>query len=112
MTSRYRQVELRSLARRALDIQMTAKQSEALLDAEQPQAGLVLFLVIRSGSRLKPDALVAYLDMNGVVGPKLQVDIDSIDMSVLNSVKQQFANGFKEQDADVACFRVRPAVGR
>ena len=82
---------------------MTTEQSKALLDAEQPQPDLLLVLVMESNGRVKPDALVAHVDMNGVVGPNLEVDIDPIDMGVLDRVEQQLADRLKEQDANITC---------
>ena len=48
--------------------------------------------------------------MDGVVGPKLELDIDAIDMGVLNRVEQQFANCFKKQDANITWLRVSAGV--
>src|SRR5262245_3058635 len=89
---------------------MTAEQSKALLDAEQPQPDLVLVLVIESHARVKPDALIAYLDVNGVIGHECEVDIDSIDLGVLDRVEQQLADRLKEQDANIACLRIGSGV--
>src|SRR5215475_5954017 len=108
---RYCQVEPCSLPRRALDVQMTTEQSKALLDAEQPQPDLVLVLVIESVCRLKPDTLIAYLDMNGVTGPDCDLDIDPIDVGVLDRVEQKLADRLKEQNANTICLRVGSGVG-
>ena len=61
--------------------------------------------------RVKPDALVAHLDMNGVVWPNLEVDIDPIDMGVLDRIEQQFADRHKKQDANITCRWVGSGVG-
>jgi len=43
---------------------------------------------MESNGWVKPDALVAHLNMNGVVVPNLEFDIDLIDMGVLDRVEQ------------------------
>src|SRR6266571_3545886 len=90
---------------------MTIEQSKALLDTEQPQPNLVLVLVIESSGRVKPAALIAHLDMNGVIGSEFELDIDAIDMSVLDRVEQQLPDPFKEQNANITCLRVGSGVG-
>jgi len=56
---------------------------------------------MENNGRVKPDTLVAHVDMNCVVGTNLEADVDPIDMSVLNRVEQQLANRLKEQDANI-----------
>ena len=90
---------------------MTTEQSKALLNAEQPQPDLVLVLAMESAGRLKPDTLIAHLDMNDVTGPDCEVDVDPIDMGVLHCVEQQLADRLKEQDANITCLRVGSGVG-
>jgi hypothetical protein len=80
---------------------MTTEQSKALLNAEQTQSDLLIVLVMESKGRVKPDALVANVDINGVVGRNLDIDIDPIDMGVLDRVEQQLADRLKEQDANI-----------
>src|SRR5215831_20520171 len=90
---------------------MTAKQSKALLNAEQPQTSLLLIRVVERSARVKPDALIAHLDVNGVTGPECEVDVDPIDMGVLDRVEQQLADALKEQDTDITRLRVCSGVG-
>src|SRR5262249_6268890 len=66
---------------------------------------------MENNGRVKSNALIAHLDMNCVVGPNLEADIDPIDMGMLNRVEQQFANRLKEQDANITCRRVGAGVG-
>ena len=60
---------------------------------------------------IKPDAVVAHLDVNGVTGSECEADIDPIDTGVLDCVEQQFADGLEEQDANVTCRRVGLRLG-
>ena len=90
---------------------MTTKQRKALLDAEQPQTCLWLIPVMKGGGRVKSDALIAHLYLNGIAGSKCKVDIDPVDTGVLDRVEQQLAHGFKEQDANFSCLRVGQRVG-
>src|SRR5262249_13612684 len=71
------------------DVQTTAKQCKALLNAEQSQPGLCLVLVMESGDRIKTDAVIAHLYMNGVTRTKFEVDIDPVNMGVLDCVEEQ-----------------------
>src|SRR5215831_12814448 len=90
---------------------MTTEQTNALRDAEQPQPDLQLVLVMKNNARVKADTLVAHLNMNGVVAPNFELDIDLIDMAVLDRVEQKLADRLKEQDADIICLRVGSWVG-
>ena len=50
----------------------------------------VLFVVslMDNQSRVKPHTLVAYIEVNGVVGPEYKVDIDSIHLRMLDRIEQ------------------------
>src|SRR5262245_22576671 len=90
---------------------MTTEQSQALLNAEQPQPDVLLVLAMESVDRVKSDTLIAHQDVNGVIGIECEVDIDPIDMSVLDRVEQQLADRLEEQDANVTSLRVGERVG-
>jgi hypothetical protein len=90
---------------------MTTKQRKALLDAEQPQTCLWLIAVMKGSGRVKSDALIAHLYLNGVAGSECELDTDLVDMGVLDCVEQQLADGFKEQDANFSCLQVGLRVG-
>ena len=56
---------------------------------------------MENNGRVKPDTLVAHMDMNDVAGPNLKDDTDPIDMGVLDRIEQQLADRLKEQDANI-----------
>src|SRR6516162_4598377 len=109
--ARHSQGEAGALSWSALDVQMTAKQSKALLNAEQPQTSLLLIRVVERGARIKPDAVIAHLDMNGVTASECELDIDPVHAGVLDCVEQQFADALEEQDASVTCVGIGLRVG-
>src|SRR5262245_41308239 len=90
---------------------MTAKQSKALLNAEQPQTSLLLIRIVETDTRIKPDAVIAHLDVNSVTGSECELEIDPVHAGVLDCVEQQFADALEEQDASVTSIRVGLRVG-
>jgi hypothetical protein len=56
---------------------------------------------MKSNGRVKPDAFIADLDTNGVIGPEREMDIDTISVGVFNRVEYQFTDRLKEDDASV-----------
>src|SRR5262245_47981021 len=103
--------EFGTLSRSALDVQVTAKRSEALLNTEQSQTGLCLVLGTKSSGWIKSDAVIGHLDVNGVTGAKCEVDIDPVNTRVLDCIEEQLSDGLEEQDANITCLWVCLRVG-
>ena len=64
-----------------------------ILNKSQPD--LVLVRLVEGNARVKSDAVIAHLDVNGVIWTERQVDIDPIGMGVLDRIEQQLADPHK-----------------
>src|SRR5712691_9727193 len=81
-----------SPARRAVDLDATAKQREPLTDAEQSPTNLAGLRSIVEFSRFEPDSLIRNGDAQLVFGVERQVERDPIRTGVLDRVGEELSD--------------------